>query len=75
MQEPLEIECWVDPKTDEVLVKIRKFEVGQKKGIILVVRDDSLFNLAEGMEYPRYRLPSVTSIGDLKSVPRQEDSW
>ncbi len=62
---PFEVESWVEYTTDTQLVKIRKFkEDGTKIGMILVVDDNELYQLAEGMEYPRMRLVRGGPYGD-----------
>lgn len=59
-KEPFELESWIDPETDEQFVKIRKWtKDGAKLGIILIVRDNALFELSEEATYPKLKLKSI----------------
>jgi hypothetical protein len=64
MKEKWEAEIWEDYKTDKVHIKVRQNCIGPdgqkyKRGVIFVLTDEVLFNIAEGMEYPQKSLNDV----------------
>lgn len=62
-KEVLDVEQWFDPQCDGQYLRIRKItEDGRRLGIIIDVRDSALFEVAEGMQYPRVQLPKQREI-------------
>jgi len=53
----LDCSAWLDPNTDTVKVKVRRFDKDEdgrvtKRGVMFRFSEEMLMNIAEGMEYP-----------------------